>query len=232
MAVNKDILLGVIESISRRLIGSEKILTELDSPIGDADCGAGIKRGFEAVLDVLDELQGYEPADILQKVGFTLASTIGGTSGAMLGTGFIESGKSLSRYRDFGIREIVSALEHALSIIKKRGGNTEIGDKTLVDALQPGIESMRSSVDSGELDISSILEKAAVEARQGSERTVGLIARKGRASYLGDRSRGHKDPGSAYIVMMFEAALESIQVFAGTVRPEKSKGIVDEKNNQ
>ena len=215
MAQKKDLLVGIIESISRRLIDSESILTELDSPIGDADCGVGIKRGFEAVLKILDELKNYEPPKMLLKTGFTLASTIGGTSGAMLGTGFIETGKSLSGSQDIEIKDIASALEHALSVIKRRGGNTEVGDKTLVDALEPAVKSIRSSVDGGDFNMISVMEKAVEAARQGSEKTVELVARKGRASYLGDRSKGHKDPGSVYIVLMFEAALESLRSSPG-----------------
>lgn len=211
MTLNKETLIGIIESIAKKLIDSEKILTELDSHIGDADCGAGIRRGFEAVLSGLGELRDYDPPDILKKVGFTLASTIGGTSGAMLGTGFIETGKSLSNSTDISIGAIANALEDALTIIKRRGGNTEVGDKTLVDALQPAIESIKASAESGEQNIESVLEKACAAAREGSDRTVDMVARKGRASYLGDRSKGHRDPGSVYITLMFEASLERIK---------------------
>jgi len=211
MTLNKETLVGIIESIAKKLIDSEKILTELDSHIGDADCGAGIRRGFEAVLSGLGELRDYDPPDILKKVGFTLASTIGGTSGAMLGTGFIETGKSLPNSTDINIGEIAKALEDALTIIKKRGGNTEVGDKTLVDALQPAIESIKASAESGEQNIESVLERACAAAREGSDRTVDMVARKGRASYLGDRSKGHRDPGSVYITLMFEASLERIK---------------------
>ncbi len=211
MTLNKETLIGIIESIAKKLIDSEKILTELDSHIGDADCGAGIRRGFEAVLSGLGELRDYDPPDILKKVGFTLASTIGGTSGAMLGTGFIETGKSLSNSTDISIGEIANALEDALTIIKRRGGNTEVGDKTLVDALQPAIESIKASAEGGEQNIESVLEKACAAAREGSDRTVDMVARKGRASYLGDRSKGHRDPGSVYITLMFEASLERIK---------------------
>jgi dihydroxyacetone kinase-like protein len=211
MTLNKETLVGIIESIAKKLIDSEKILTELDSHIGDADCGAGIRRGFEAVLSGLGELRDYDPPDILKKVGFTLASTIGGTSGAMLGTGFIETGKSLSNSTDISIGAIANALEDALTIIKRRGGNTEVGDKTLVDALQPAIESIKASAESGEQNIESVLERACAAAREGSDRTVDMVARKGRASYLGDRSKGHRDPGSVYITLMFEASLERIK---------------------
>lgn len=211
MTLNKETLIGIIESIAKKLIDSEKILTELDSHIGDADCGAGIRRGFEAVLAELQELNNYDTADILKKVGFTLASTIGGTSGAMLGTGFIETGKSLSNSTDISIGAVANALEDALTIIKRRGGNTEVGDKTLVDALQPAIESIKASAEGGEQNIESVLEKACAAAREGSDRTVDMVARKGRASYLGDRSKGHRDPGSVYITLMFEASLERIK---------------------
>lgn len=211
MVLTQETLIGVIGSISKKLIDSEKILTELDSPIGDADCGVGIKRGFEAVLSEIGGLSEYDPPGILKKVGFTLASTIGGTSGAMLGTGFIETGKSLSEAPDLEMKSIATALEDALAVIKRRGGNTEVGDKTLVDALQPAIGSIKASVENGDQDIISIIEKAVETAREGSEKTVAMVARKGRASYLGDRSKGHKDPGSVYIVLMFEAALESLR---------------------
>ncbi len=211
MTLNKETLIGIIESIAKKLIDSEKILTELDSHIGDADCGAGIRRGFEAVLSGLGELRDYDPPDILKKVGFTLASTIGGTSGAMLGTGFIETGKSLSNSTDISIGAVANALEDALTIIKRRGGNTEVGDKTLVDALQPAIESIKASAEGGEQNIESVLEMACAAAREGSDRTVDMVARKGRASYLGDRSKGHRDPGSVYITLMFEASLERIK---------------------
>jgi len=211
MVLTEETLIGVIESISKKLIDSEKILTELDSPIGDADCGVGIKRGFEAVLSEIGGLSEYDPPGIWKKVGFILASTIGGTSGAMLGTGFIETGKSLSEAPDLEMKSVAAALEDALAVIKRRGGNTEVGDKTLVDALQPAIESIKASAENKDRDIISIMEKAVETAREGSERTVEMVARKGRASYLGDRSKGHKDPGSVYIVLMFEAALERLR---------------------
>jgi len=96
----KDILIGIIENICKNLISAEQILTELDSHIGDGDCGIGVRKGFEAVQKVIPELNSLELADILRKVGFTLAYTIGGTSGAMLGTGFIELGKGLKEKID------------------------------------------------------------------------------------------------------------------------------------
>ena len=210
MTNQKDTLISIIESISKRLIEAEKILTDLDSPAGDADCGSGIRRGFEAVTKIIPELGQMELGDILKKVGFTLAYTIGGTSGAMLGTGFIETGKSIGDKKEPDASDWVTALENALAVIKRRGGNTQIGDKTLVDSLEPAIMAMKNLVGS-QVNMFSIIEAAVAAAKAGSEQTIEMVARKGRASYLGERSKGHRDPGSLVILIMFEAALESIK---------------------
>ena len=210
MASQKEMLINIIESISKRLIEAEKILTDLDSPAGDADCGSGIRRGFEAVTKIIPELGQMELGDILKKVGFTLAYTIGGTSGAMLGTGFIETGKSIGDKKEPDASDWVTALENALAVIKRRGGNTQIGDKTLVDSLEPAIMAMKNLVGS-QVNMFSIIEAAVAAAKAGSEQTIEMVARKGRASYLGERSKGHRDPGSLVILIMFEAALESIK---------------------
>ena len=210
MASQKETLINIIESISKRLIEAEKILTDLDSPAGDADCGSGIRRGFEAVTKIIPELGQMELGDILKKVGFTLAYTIGGTSGAMLGTGFIETGKSIGDKKEPDASDWVTALENALAVIKRRGGNTQIGDKTLVDSLEPAIMAMKNLVGS-QVNMFSIIEAAVAAAKAGSEQTIEMVARKGRASYLGERSKGHRDPGSLVILIMFEAVLESIK---------------------
>lgn len=210
MANRKDTLISIIESISKKLIEAEKTLTDLDSPAGDADCGSGVRRGFEAVTKIIPELGQMELGDILKKVGFTLAYTIGGTSGAMLGTGFIETGKSIGDKKEPDAKDWVTALENALAVIKRRGGNTQIGDKTLVDSLEPAIMAMKNLVGS-QINMFSIIEAAVAAAKAGSEQTIEMVARKGRASYLGERSKGHRDPGSLVIVIMFEAALESIK---------------------
>lgn len=207
----REILIGVIERIGNKLIEAEKVLTELDSPVGDADCGSGVRRGFEAVLKILPELRSMDLGDILKKIGFTLAYTIGGTSGAMLGTGFIEAGKSMEARNEISLIEIMNALDNALAVIKRRGGNTKVGDKTLVDSLEPAVDSVKASLGSGESNLVSILEKALIAAREGSDKTVDMVARKGRASYLGERSKGHRDPGSVVICLMFEATVDYLR---------------------
>jgi len=163
------------------------------------------------VLNVFPELSQMELGDILKKVGFTLAYTIGGTSGAMLGTGFIETGKSIGDNKNPEIFDWISALENSLAVIKRRGGNTQVGDKTMVDALEPAVESMKKYLKNNQTQIITILESALKAAQEGSDKTIDMIARKGRASYLGERSKGHRDPGSMIICLMFEAALDYLK---------------------
>ncbi len=222
MATQKEVLIGVLEAISNKLIQAEKMLTELDSQVGDADCGIGVKRGFSAVLEELPRTNSMELGDILKKVGFTLAYTIGGTSGAMLGTGFLEAGKSFEQKTEINSDDIAQALNRANTVIKRRGGNTQVGDKTLVDALEPAVESVKKSASQSQ-DLAGLLTNAYQAAKKGSDNTIEIAAKKGRASYMGERSKGHRDPGSVVIYLMFEAALEYL----------KSGGhICDEKDNK
>ena len=212
MKSQKELLIGIIESISLNLINAEKMLTDLDSHIGDGDCGIGVKKGFEAVQKVIPEFYGMEITDILRKTGFTLAYTIGGTSGAMLGTGFIELAKGLKEKNEPTIYDWAEALNFSLERIKARGGNTKLGDKTMIDALEPAVNSLINALDtSREINILTMFEKTLNAARQGSENTLNLTAKKGRASYLGERSKGFKDPGSVIIVIVFESAYEYIK---------------------
>ncbi len=204
-------MLGVVEALSNKLIDAEKMLTDLDSKIGDADCGIGVKRGFNAVLKEMPNLGQLNLGDSLKKIGLTLAYTIGGTSGAMLGTGFLEVGKSFGDKQDIDANDILSGLQQALEVIKRRGGNTEVGDKTLVDALEPAVEAVKNSVSSGEKNILNIIQNAYNAAKKGSENTINITAKKGRASYLGDRSKGTQDPGSVVIYLMFEAAFKYLK---------------------
>jgi len=207
----KESLIKILELISNKLISAEKMLTELDSPAGDADCGTGVKRGFEAVLGTITGLSQLSLGDILKKVGFTLAYTIGGTSGAMLGTGFIEIGKEIADEPDPDISKWADALENSLNVIKRRGGGTQVGDKTLVDALEPAVISVRQSANTQNIQPLTVFEAAYQKAKEGSDATVDMIAKKGRASYLGERSRGHRDPGSVVIYLIFEAVLDYIK---------------------
>ncbi len=211
MKTQKESLIEIIKSISSNLINAEQMLTDLDSQIGDGDCGIGVRKGFEAVSHVSNELSSMDIPDILKKVGFTLAYTIGGTSGAMLGTCFIEAAKGLKENTEPSLLDWAEATEHALEAVKRRGGNTVVGDKTMIDALEPAVLAISAQIKEGSSDIISIMQKGYDAALQGSESTVGLQARKGRASYLGERSIGVKDPGSVIIAILFESVLKYLR---------------------
>ncbi|MCL4385537.1 MAG: dihydroxyacetone kinase subunit DhaL [Actinobacteria bacterium] len=212
MKTQKEILIEIIENICKNLIDAEQMLTELDSHIGDGDCGIGVRKGFEAVQKIIPELSKMEISDILKKTGFTLAYTIGGTSGAMLGTGFIELGKGLKEKLEPNIFDWVSAMNFSLEAIKRRGGNTKVGDKTMIDALEPAVLSMINSIDTNkEINIVTLFEKALSAAKAGSESTINLTAKKGRASYLGERSIGFKDPGSVIVCIILESAYNCLK---------------------
>jgi len=219
MKNQKKILLELLEVICKKMIESEKILTELDSCIGDGDCGSGIKLGFQTVNEKLPTFTDQTMGNILKKVGITLTATIGGTSGALFGTGFMRLGKVIGDKETVTTNDVIAALKNALEGIKIIGGETKIGDKTLIDALEPAIEALSNYLIGGN-DIVDAVEKATEAALKGSDSTINLIARKGRASYLGERSIGHRDAGSMAIYLIFD-----------TVNNYFKGGFYNEENN-
>ncbi len=205
MENDKEILLGLIESISHKLISAEKTLTELDSAIGDGDCGQSIKKGFSAILEKLPEIKDQTIGSILKQLGMIFSANVGGVSGAIYATGFIRAGKEIGDREKLDLFEIHKVLMAALGGVKERGEGTKVGDKTMVDALEPAIDAFSEAANDG-ANAQVAIEKALEAARKGSDATINLQARKGRASYLGERSIGHRDAGSVVICLMFEAA--------------------------
>ncbi len=205
MGEQKEQLLKVLEAIGEKLIAAEKTLTELDSPIGDGDCGASLKTGWLVVLDRLPSLKSQSMGGILNQVAIAFMSSVGGVSGAIYATAFMRAGKKIGAKAHLALPEVHEVLIAALEGMKERGEGTKVGDKTLVDALEPALQAFGAAVIEGD-PVESVLEKALSAARKGSDSTISLVARKGRASYLGERSVGHRDPGSVVICLMFEAA--------------------------
>lgn len=200
----------IIENIATTLMEGEEEITNLDAAIADGDCGAGIKHGFQCVLDKMDELKNLRTGDMFKKIGMILVSSIGGTSGAIFGTGFMKFGANITKAEEVTPAVIGEALDAALAGVVLRGEGTKVGDKTLVDALEPAIDAFKLSLSEGD-DVNVSVEKAYLAAKQGSDNTIDLIARKGRASYLGERSRGHRDAGSYVIVLMTQAIMNTVK---------------------
>jgi phosphoenolpyruvate---glycerone phosphotransferase subunit DhaL len=179
-------------------------LTQLDAAIGDADHGTNMDRGFTAVLEKLEGLDG-SPGRLLVTAGGTLVSSVGGASGPLWGTALRRAGRALGDTEEFDGAELAGALEAALAGVVELGAAEE-GDKTMVDALAPALRALRNGVESG----GSVLDAVAaarVAGEEGMRATVPMQASKGRASYLGERSIGHQDPGATSTALIL-AALE------------------------
>jgi dihydroxyacetone kinase-like protein len=182
-------------------------LTALDSAIGDGDHGANMARGFAAVRAKLPELAGKDIGAIFKAAAMTLISTVGGASGPLYGTFFLQASGPANGKSELAHAELLASFEAGLQGVIRRG-KAALGDKTMVDALVPAIEAMQPR-DGDSID--SALTRGVQAARSGADSTVPLIARKGRASYLGERSAGHLDPGAASSVLLFEMLLHVIQ---------------------
>jgi len=181
-------------------------LTELDSAIGDADHGANMARGMNAVLDKVGE---PETVDTLFKtVGMTLVSSVGGASGPLYGTFFLRIGTSAGPVTSLDGAALAAGLRAGFEGVVSRG-KAEAGDKTMVDAMGPALDALDESLGSGS-DPATAAAAAFDAAQRGRDATEPLVARKGRASYLGERSAGHLDPGATSTAFLFQALAEAL----------------------
>jgi dihydroxyacetone kinase-like protein len=184
-------------------------LTQLDAAIGDADHGTNMDRGFTAVLAKLEELDGTTPpGKVLTTAGATLVSTVGGASGPLWGTALRRAGRALGDSDDFGPSELVEALDAALVGVVELGAAEE-GDKTMVDALAPAVRALREGLDGG-ASLQDALAAASTAGADGMRATVPMQASKGRASYLGERSIGHQDPGATSTALIIAALAKAV----------------------
>ncbi len=183
-------------------------LVQLDAAIGDGDHGTNLTRGFDAVVKALGAEDGLPPGRQLVLAGRTLVSAVGGASGPLWGSALRRAGRALGEEPDFGPDQLVAALEAGLAAIVDLG-QASPGDKTMVDALAPAVAALREGVAAGR-PLPEAVRDAAVAAEAGRDATIPMQARRGRASYLGERSIGHQDPGAtsaALIVRALERAI-------------------------
>ena len=183
-------------------------LTELDAAIGDADHGSNLDRGMTAAVAALDELGPAAAGPLLSKVGMTLVSTVGGASGPLFGTLFLRMGTSLGDTDTVDAAQIAAALRAGLDGVEARG-KAQPGDKTMYDALSPAVDALDKAVGEG-ADLGDALGRARDAAAEGRDATIPMLARKGRASYLGERSVGHQDPGATSVAMLLQAAADTV----------------------
>jgi phosphoenolpyruvate---glycerone phosphotransferase subunit DhaL len=200
-------VLDWVKAFASTVAENREYLTRLDSAIGDADHGTNMDRGMKAVLAKLDAQEGEDIGALLKTVGMTLISTVGGAGGPLYGTLFLQMGMATTGKSELQPEDWAVALDGAVSGVQMRG-KAELGDKTMLDALIPARDTFNSALADG-ASFEDALRRSAQAAQQGMESTVPLVAKKGRASYLGERSAGHQDPGATSTHLLIETAAET-----------------------
>ena len=201
-------LCEIIANMTEKIQEQKDFLTELDNEIGDGDHGINMARGFAAVKEKLPAMADKDVGAILKEVGMTLVSTVGGASGPLYGTAFMKAGMACKGMAEISGEDMLKALSAAIAGIKQRGKSEE-GEKTMLDALCPAERALSEALEGGAA-LKDALGKAVNAAEAGLLHTRDIIATKGRASYLGERSLGHQDPGATSTLLMLqvmEAAL-------------------------
>lgn len=204
--ISTEKLISIITAIANTIQRSKDFLTELDMPIGDSDHGINLARGFQAVVAKLPTLADRDAGTILKNVGMTLVSTVGGASGPLYGTAFMKAGGATGGKTELGLDDFLTMLNVAIEGVKMRGKSTT-GEQTMLDAMVPAFEAIR---DTEGTDIAR-LQAGLAAAKAGVEATKDMIATKGRASYLGERSLGHQDPGATSFTLMLETIVNAVE---------------------
>ena len=181
-------------------------LTQLDSPIGDADHGTNMDRGFAAVRNKFPTMETMDSATQFKTVGTTLVSTVGGSSGPLYGTAFLRAGGAVAGKSELEAADVVALLEAFVGGIVARG-KAHTGEKTMVDALSPALDAAKAALGENK-SLAEITARAADAAEEGMKATIPMLATKGRASYLGERSIGHQDPGATSSYLMLKSLAE------------------------
>ena len=206
--VNRDNLIAWIEALAQVYAENKKYLTDLDSAIGDADHGINMDRGFTAVKADLAKTNPQDVSAVLKTAAMSLIRTVGGASGPLYGTFFMRASAVCANKTELNEADVVALFEAGLEGILQRG-KAELNDKTMVDAQTPALNAMKHALADG-ADLKTILQKGTAAAEEGMKNTIPLQARKGRASYLGERSIGHQDPGATSSYLMLKTAADTL----------------------
>lgn len=199
---NKKVI-EALKAISAKIEEEKLYLTELDNVIGDGDHGINMARGFQMVDTKLPTIEDKDIGTILKTVGMTLVSTVGGSSGPLYGTAFMKGGMALAGKMEITMADFLAAMDVAIEGIKMRGKSTQ-GEKTMLDSMIPATNAMKEASEGG-ADTKACFTAGIAAAKEGVEYTKTIIATKGRASYVGERSIGHQDPGATSFLNILEA---------------------------
>jgi dihydroxyacetone kinase-like protein len=207
VSVSYEDAVRFVRSYADVIAENKEYLTQLDSAIGDADHGINMNRGMQAALGKLDGIPNGDIGNLLKTVGMTLVSTVGGAGGPLYGTLFLQFGMATAGKPDLEPEDWAAALEAGVQGVQMRG-KAEPGDKTMVDALIPARDAFRQALDEG-ATFAEALQRSAGAAEEGMKATIPWVARKGRASYLGERSAGHQDPGATSSYLLLKTASDT-----------------------
>jgi dihydroxyacetone kinase-like protein len=197
-----------LRTFAASVADEQETLTSLDAAIGDADHGANMHRGMTAVVATLDAAPAADPAALLKQTGMVLIRSVGGASGPLYGTLFLRMASATGGEAGLGPETFAKALRAGLEGVVARG-KAEPGDKTMVDALAPALDALDSALGAGK-SLAAALGAASAAADAGRDATIPWTARKGRASYLGERSAGHQDPGATSAALLVAAAATAL----------------------
>jgi len=209
MVVTRDQIVQWLATTAAVMKENKAYLTDLDSPIGDADHGINMDRGFRNVLEKLPEVADKDIGNILKTTGMTLISKVGGASGPLYGTFFMRGGMAADSKEELTGHDLATMLQAAVDGVIQRG-RAQAGDKTMVDAWLPAMKAFHEALDKDGEDTLTALREAVAAAEQGMKDTIPLQAKKGRASYLGERSIGHQDPGATSSYLMLKALNDTL----------------------
>lgn len=210
MVVTRDQMVQWLENTAAVMKENKEYLTQLDSPIGDADHGINMDRGFRKVMEKLPGVADKDIGNVLKTTGMTLISSVGGASGPLYGTFFMRGGMAVDAKEELTGDDLATMLQAAVDGVVQRG-RAQAGDKTMVDAWLPAMKTLRETLDGDNDNTIAALSQAVSAAEQGMKDTIPMQAKKGRASYLGERSIGHQDPGATSSYLMLKALLDTLE---------------------
>ena len=210
MTITKQQILHWLKTLAAVLAENKDYLTELDAAIGDADHGINMNRGFQKVITQLPAVADQDIGSILKIVSMTLISSIGGASGPLYGTLFLRASTAVAAKEELTGEDLAALLKAGLEGVIQRG-KANLGDKTMVDTLSPAVDVFERAIAAGGR-LSDALQQAVAAAEVGMKGTIPLLAKKGRASYLGERSMGHQDPGATSAYLLLKTLLATLEV--------------------
>jgi phosphoenolpyruvate---glycerone phosphotransferase subunit DhaL len=206
--MTKEQILQWLQAFAAEIEQNKEYLTQLDAVIGDADHGINMERGFKKVMILLPTVADKDIGSILKAVSMTLISSIGGASGPLYGTLFLRASTTVADKQKLTEQDMLSLLQAGLDGVLGRG-KAQLGDKTMIDVLYPAVAAFRQAVEEGK-KMREAMQQAVIAAEQGMKDTIPMLAKKGRASYLGERSIGHQDAGATSSYLMLKCLLNSI----------------------